>query len=61
MPRNETLEALHTAFNELSPDGASKTRLRKARAEMERDLASDKAIMLMIASAIVDGLKFGNW
>ena len=59
--RNEAVEHLHGAFNILAPTSKEQTALTYKRWEMERELASDKAICSMIAEAIHEGLVHDNW
>lgn len=60
MTRN-AVEELHRAFNELAPDGAAQAHMAEIRTAMERDNLPPTNVALAIASAIVDGLRHGNW
>ena len=61
MGHAEALAQLHTAFNHFAPTGVEQRALARARADMEQAREPDEQIAIMIAGAILDGLRYGNW
>lgn len=65
MANTEAVSMLQSVFDDLAGEDQNARAARMAVAmaivEMQNARESDRAICLMLASAIVDGLQHGNW
>jgi hypothetical protein len=52
---------LLTVLQSYAPDEAAQVLVTKQLHEAQAEGASESALELMLAGAIVDGLRFGNW